>query len=138
MLKTIKMTCLNKQLIINRLPLPDLVSSLIKDFCFVDIINKNKGIYNAVVKQLNQYVIMHCISYRRAHKTSIFLVNPSFRTERQTFEVCNICGYITHIFWRLRYNCDKLSKKLNYFRNLFLLQLYNGYAFYSCFVCPIN
>jgi len=82
-----QMSCVNKQLIINRFRVPDELSDIIKEFCFVDVAEKTKRLFSAVLQELNQLEIKY---FRDRTKTR---VSRTMRDKyRRIMEICDSCG----------------------------------------------
>jgi len=103
------MSCSQKQLIINRFRLPDVILDIIKEFCFMDVVEKTKGLFGAVVQELNQFEVKYGPDDDYPHRTRI-IYNENLMADEdlsRSSEICNICGKFgdASMRWRFSSKC---------------------------------
>ena len=97
------MSCLIKQIIINNLPLPDELIDIIKDYAFINIINKTKQTKNKLLTML--------VTIRISDKTKLIWIRKRHAYGNERAEFCLICGdylwsYTCHISKKIICRCD--------------------------------
>lgn len=98
------MSCVNKQLIINRFRVPDVLLDIIKEFCFVDVAEKTKRLFGAVVQELNQFEIKYEPDEDYLYRTCITYKNPMTDEFSRRSEICNVCGKFGDASRRFRFS----------------------------------
>lgn len=97
------MSCLIKQIIINKLPLPDELIDIIKDYTFINIVDKTR---ETKKKLLTMLVII-----RIPDKTKLIWIRKIHAYGNERAEFCLICGdylwsYTCRVCKKIICSCD--------------------------------
>jgi hypothetical protein len=97
------MSCLITQIIINKLPLPDELIDIIKDYAFYNIVDKTRETKNKIMSIL--------VTIRIYHKTKLIWIRKRHAYGNERAEYCLICGdylwsYTCHISKKIICKCD--------------------------------
>lgn len=92
------MSIIIKQTIIQKLPLPNEVIDIIKDYTFYNIVNKTREFKNKIMSII--------VTIRISHKTKLIWIRKKHVYGNERAEFCLKCGYY---LWS--YTC-RISKKI--------------------------
>ena len=97
------MSIIIKQIIINKLPLPDEIIDIIKDYTFYNIVSKTREFKNKIMQILS--------IIRISHKTKLIWIRKKHAYGNERAEFCLKCGdyvwsYTSRISKKIICKCD--------------------------------
>lgn len=95
------MSIITKQTIINKLPLPDELIDIIKDYTFYNIVNKTREFKNKIMQKLP--------TIRISHKTKLIWIRKRRAYGNERAEFCLKCG--DYLWSYTCYVCKKVICK---------------------------